>query len=125
MDKIYEFRDGAVKEHLGGIQDFLSRRRLENLREIERKEAVRKPEASKNEAARLEMKEKSKLDRKKKNRISYLECEIEKLEARMAEIEKVLSAPGPEVDIMELTREYLERKRDLDAKTDEWGSLIE
>ena len=125
VDKIYEFRDGAVKEHLGGIQDFLSRRRLENLREIERKEAVRKPEASKNEAARLEMKEKSKLDRKKKNRISYLECEIEKLEARMAEIEKVLSAPGPEVDIMELTREYLERKRDLDAKTDEWGSLIE
>ena len=43
----------------------------------------------------------------------------------MGEIEKVLSAPGPEDDIMELTREYLERKRDLDAKTEEWGSLIE
>ena len=42
----------------------------------------------------------------------------------MHEIEAILSAPGPEHDIMELTREYLECKRDLDAKTDEWGSLI-
>ena len=62
-------------------------------------------------------------NRKTRNRISYLECEIEKLEARMKEIETVLSAPGPEDDILELTREYLECKRDLDAKTDEWGSL--
>ena len=43
----------------------------------------------------------------------------------MGEIEKVLSAPGANDDIMELTREYLECKRELDAKTDEWGSLIE
>ena len=71
------------------------------------------------------MKEKSKQDRKKKNRISYLECEIEKLESRMAAIESILSAPGEQDDIMELTREYLECKRDLDAKTEEWGSLID
>ena len=64
-----------------------------------------------------------KQDRKTRNRISWLECEIEKLETRMKEIETVLSAPGPEDDIMDLTREYLECKRDLDAKTDEWGSL--
>ena len=31
--------------------------------------------------------------------------------------------PGPEDDIMDLTREYLELKRDLDAKTDEWVAL--
>lgn len=43
----------------------------------------------------------------------------------MAEIENVLSAPGPDDDIMELTREYLEFKRDLDAKTEEWGELID
>ena len=79
----------------------------------------------KNDSVYREQKEKSKLDRKKKNRISYLECEIEKLESRMGEIERVLSAPGEQDDIMELTREYLECKRDLDAKTDEWGSLID
>ena len=70
-------------------------------------------------------KEQKSLSRKIKNRISYLECEISKLEERMKAIEKVLSSPGPNDDIMELTREYLECKRDLDAKTDEWGELID
>ncbi len=125
VDKIYEFRDGHVREHLGGVSDFLARRRLENLRELERSAAPAAAVQVKNDSVYREQKEKSKLDRKKKNRISYLECEIEKLESRMGEIESVLSAPGETDDIMELTREYLECKRDLDAKTDEWGSLID
>ena len=125
VDKIYEFRDGHVREHLGGVSDFLARRRLENLQELERNAAPSAPAQVKNDSVYREQKEKSKLDRKKKNRISYLECEIEKLESRMGEIERVLSAPGEQDDIMELTREYLECKRDLDAKTDEWGSLID
>ena len=126
VDKLYEFRDGKVREHLGGVKEFLQRRKLENLQELERNAAVQQKAAEpKNNALREEMKEKSRQDRKKKNRISYLECEIEKLESRMGEIEKVLSVPGANDDIMELTREYLECKRELDAKTDEWGSLIE
>ncbi|MBR5906398.1 MAG: ABC-F family ATP-binding cassette domain-containing protein [Bacteroidales bacterium] len=125
VDKLYEFRDGKVREHLGGVNEFLARRRLENLQELERNAETVKVQTVKDDCAYKEQKEKNKLDRKKKNRISYLECEIEKLESRMAEIEKILSAPGPEDDIMELTRSYLECKRDLDAKTDEWGSLIE
>ena len=36
VDKLYEFRDGKVKEHLGGIQEFLESRRIENLNELER-----------------------------------------------------------------------------------------
>ena len=36
VDKLYEFRDGKVKEHLGGVQEFLERRKLENLSELER-----------------------------------------------------------------------------------------
>ena len=125
-DKLYEFRDGAVREHLGGVSDFLRRRKLDTLQELERSapRETRQAEPKVN-AARQEQKEKSREDRKKKNRISYLEAEIEKHESRMAEIEKVLSSPGPEDDIMELTREYLECKRDLDAKTEEWGSLID
>ena len=35
VDKVYEFRDGHVKEHLGGIQDFLEKLRIENLNELE------------------------------------------------------------------------------------------
>ena len=43
----------------------------------------------------------------------------------MKGIEAILAAPTAQDDIMELTRTYLECKRDLDAKTEEWGSLIE
>ncbi len=122
VDKLYEFRDGRVREFLGTVQEYLEKRRLESLRELERSAAPVKSEKPV-KPVKAAAPQAPKPDRKTRNRISYLECEIEKLEARMKEIETVLSAPGPEDDIIELTREYLECKRDLDAKTDEWGSL--
>ena len=128
VDKMYEFRDGKVTEHLGSVSDFLAKRKIENLQELERKVSTQKQESGqKVEQKQLveQKRQEVKMDRKKKNRISYLECEIGKLEQKMAEIEKVLAFPGPEDDIMDLTRDYLECKRDLDAKTDEWGELME
>ena len=43
----------------------------------------------------------------------------------MKKVESVLSSPGKDDDVMELTRQYLEYKRDLDAKTEEWAELSE
>ena len=127
VDKMYEFRDGYVTEHLGSVTDFLAKRKIENLQELERKiepqKAVSEQKIVQKQNVELR-KQEVKMDRKKKNRISYLECEIEKLEQKMKDIESVLSAPGEGDDIMELTRSYLEYKRDLDAKTEEWGELI-
>lgn len=127
VDKMYEFRDGHVTEHLGSVTDFLAKRKIENLQELERKmkpqKAVSEQKIVQKQNVELR-KQEVKMDRKKKNRISYLECEIEKLEQKMKDIESVLSAPGEGDDIMELTRSYLEYKRDLDAKTEEWGELI-
>ncbi len=128
VDKMYEFRDGQVREHLGTVSEFLAKRKMETLQELERKfapPAPKKEAAAAKSAAFEERRQENRMDRKKKNRISYLECEIAKQEARMKEIEAVLAAPTEKDDIMELTREYLECKRDLDAKTEEWGSLIE
>ena len=51
--------------------------------------------------------------------------ETGKAEERMKQIETVLAAPGPSDDIMELTRTYLECKRDMDAQTAEWEILME
>ena len=132
VDKLYEFRDGKVKEHLGGVQDFLERRRLENLNELERhlKMEEEKPVEviQKKEEAKQEYQAKkfvSKEERKIRNRIAFLEKGIEEVENKMSEIESVLSAPGPEDDVMELTRAYLENKRELDYKMSEWEKLNE
>ncbi|MBO4469257.1 MAG: ABC-F family ATP-binding cassette domain-containing protein [Bacteroidales bacterium] len=131
VDKFYEFEDGVVKEHLETVAQFLEKRKLETLQELDRKDAsvaVKTPEkpvsAPKPALSYAEQKEASKQERKKRERIRYLESEISKAESRQKEIETILSGPPADADIMELTREYLELKRTLDALTDEWGSLI-
>lgn len=139
VDKMYEFRDGKVKEHLGSVHEFLEERKIENLQELERRFSpssvnssaqvtkgdaldVRKEQAQKEfEQRRSDSKE----IRRIRHRVEFLESEIGKVEARMKDIEKILSNPGPGDDIMELTRTYLEDKRELDHKTAEWESLME
>ncbi len=130
VDKLYEFRDGQVREHLGGVQEFLRRRKLESLSELERPAqetapAAPAPKAQAAADAFREQKAQSRENRKVRNRVSFLEKEIGRLESRMAQIEKILAAPGKEDDIMELTREYLESKRSLDAFTEEWTDCME
>ena len=140
VDKFYEFEDGHVREHLETVAQFLEKRRMETLHELDRTTAAvdaAKPApkpASKSASAPVEPKKPalsyeqqkaiSREERRKKERIKYLESEIGKAEGRMKEIETILSAPPADADIMELTREYLELKRSLDSLTDEWGSLI-
>jgi len=129
VDKLYEFRDGKVKEHLGGIDEFLRVRRLENLQELERSASA--PEKAKAEPQTAQaqdfrkFKQLSREQKKVQNRVDYLEKEIAKKEGRMAVIVTILANPSEKDDIMELTREYLELKRGLDDQTGEWTELME
>lgn len=162
VDKLYEFRDGKVKEHLGGVDEFLRKRKLETLNELERHYGISSSERTvakgmnwnesqnnskqnsigkgmkseneqvssqnRKEQAKQEFQAQkyvSKQEKKIKNRISFLEKGIEECEEKMKAIEAILSDPPKDADIMELTREYLEIKRSLDYKTEEWGKLIE
>ena len=130
VGKLYEFRDGRVSEHLGGVQDFLRKRKLENLQELERssEESAQKPAKTASKSAQEQFRQQKVVDkeqRKIQNRISFLEKEIARLESRMGEIEGALSAPTEKDDVMELTREYLELKMSLDAHTDEWTARME
>ena len=132
VNKMYEFRDGRVKEHLGSVSDFLQKRKMENLQELERRfhpAEARKPETPAKKTVSQEafevQKAQSRELRKIKNRVDFLEKEIERLEKRQSEIETHLAAPTDQDDILELTREYLENKLSLDAKTEEWGGLME
>ena len=129
VDKLYEFRDGHVKEHLGSVQDFLEKRKLESLQELERNTAsqeLQKPVTEKESAKNFQVQKVfSKEQRKLKNRVDFLEKEIARRESRMGEIEALLANPSEKDDIMELTREYLELKMALEADTDEWTTLME
>ena len=126
VDKIYEFTDGKVREHLGGVDDFLRRKKAESFRDIEaaspqkKEETVAQPKAAAGYQAQKYI---SREEKKARNRQNQLEKQISELEDKMAAIEKDLSAPGPETDIMELTRQYLEYKRNLDALMEEWASM--
>ena len=135
VDKMYEFRDGKVKEHVGSVAEFLEKRKIESLQELERRfgpslqqsgeqaEVVEGKEKAKQ--AFQQRRSESKELRRMKHRVEFLEGEIGKIESVMEDIEKVLSNPTASDDIMELTRDYLENKRELDRKTAEWTSLME
>ena len=135
VDKMYEFRDGKVKEHVGSVAEFLEKRKIESLQELERRfgpslqqsgeqaEVVEGKEKAKQ--AFQQRRSESKELRRMKHRVEFLEGEIGKIESVMKDIEQVLSTPTASDDIMELTRTYLENKRELDRKTAEWTSLME
>ncbi len=136
VTKIYEFADGRVREHLGGVDDFLRRKKAESFRDIERAAAApSKPATPAPAAAETvqttrtgqqdynERKAQAREDKRIQNRRYALEKQIASIEEQMAAIEKVLEAPAPDTDIMQLTRDYLELKRDLDYKMNEWAEL--
>ncbi len=148
VDKVYEFIDGKVKEHLGGVDDFLRHKKAESFRDIERQAAPtraglverqvlsgssapadpekvlpRAGESGQSSRSYQQQKQQSREEKRAKNRQNQLEKQIAELETKMAAIETKLAAPTPADDIMDLTRQYLELKRDLDARMDEWASL--
>lgn len=131
VDKLCVFGQGSVKEYLGGVRDFLSKLRIDTLRELERSSPAPSLVSKSSELSSVpassfaDMRAKSKEDKKKRQRISYLEREMSVREKRMKAIEIILAKPGEGDDIMELTREYLELKRDVDAYMEEWISLSE
>ena len=142
VDKIYEFRDGKVKEHLGGVEDFLHRKRLENLNELERKASSSDSPASsgaqtsaqgasaKNIAAPTpsqlsyqEQKERDRERRKLQNKIDKCEKEIAQLEDKLKELEEKLSSTTDSGEIGKLSVEYKDTKEKLDLKMEEWIEL--
>lgn len=130
VDKMYEFRDGRVKEYLGSVSDFLEKRKLDSLQELERRFGSSKgtDNQEKKVAAQQSFEQKksvSKEERRVRHRIDFLEKEIAGIEEKMAAIEAVLSNPSEKDDVLELTRSYLELKRECEGKREEWVSLME
>ena len=89
VDKVYEFRDGGVREYLGGIYYFLEKRKVENLREIERKvpavTAAKSEPASTGKLSYEQKKEQEKLLRKLRKNVEQIETELAGVEQKIAE----------------------------------------
>ena len=89
VDKVYEFRDGGVREYLGGIYYFLEKRKLENLHEIERKApvatATKEDNASSGKLSYEQKKEQEKLLRKLRKNVEQIEAELANVEKQIAE----------------------------------------
>ena len=87
VDKVYEFRDGGVREYLGGIYYFLEKRKLESLQELERKavevSAVER-ETSTGKLSYEQKKEQEKLLRKLRKAVEEIERELAGVEEQIA-----------------------------------------
>ena len=130
VDKVYEFKDGKVKEHIGGINDFLYRKKLQNLEQIEKKADIKSVSNSSGEKTEshlsyLEMKEREKAKKKLKVQVEKCEAEIAKLEKTIADIEAKLGEITDHMQISELTHKYQQAKTDLDTQMDLWAELSE
>ena len=131
VEKVYEFGGGKVKEHLGGIYDFLRSKRIDSLQELERKtdEAMRrKGDEAKGESSSAKLdyaaqKAAAAARRKKEKQIADVEAAIAKLEQEQQAIEILLT------DVAQQTTENFQRyehiKREMEQRLYEWEILSE
>lgn len=142
VSKVYEFGGGKVREHLGGIYDWLrsSSESLQLARKGEGTETVSLSSNNSRNAAPLpsegsaetsgetlsyaERKELQKKIRKAQRAVDDSEAKIAKLEARKSELDELLMAPE-NASNMELVSEYTNLQRELDEENDRWLMLSE
>ena len=125
VDKVYEFRDGGVREYLGGIYYFLDKRKLENLHEVERKAVVQntaKQESSQGKLSYEQKKEQEKLLRKLRKNIEQIEADTAEVERKIAEYDARF-ATATEYNAEDY-KEYDELKRRYDHLMHEWEKAV-
>ena len=143
VSKVYEFGGGRVREHLGGIYDFLESRKLESLRELEQRNpaapaADKKATAPKAEAAAPavsaghegsklsyeEQKELARRLRKAEKAVADVEKEIADLDAQIASLEEKLATPDGAADTT-LYEQHGQLKKQLDDAMWRWSEASE
>ena len=132
--KVYEFGGGVVKEHLGGIYDFLKKKQIENLNELQKASslsesptggkkpsAAEAPQASSGRLSYEEQKELNKRLKKLERRVADCETEIEQTEAAIAILEEKMATPEGASD-MSLYEQHQKLKQQLDRVMEEWDA---
>ena len=140
VSKVYEFGGGRVKEHLGGIYDFLRAKKISSLQELERKNPVSDSTQSRRSndgqptveanvgitqgaISYAAQKAAAAERRKKEKQIAEVEKAIATLEAKQAEMEQLLALP--ENQTTENFQKYESVKHQIEQKLYEWEILSE
>lgn len=129
VEKVYEFGEGKVREHLGGIYDFLQSKKIDSLTMLELSKNVSSPEPEPVEKAEnklnyAERKELQKQLNRIEKAIKETEKEIEKYETRVKELEEILLKPEHASD-MGLINEYTNITAQLEKANEKWLELSE
>ena len=138
VEKVYEFGGGKVKEHLGGIYDFLQAKKIESLDELSAKSPTQGQDKSRAKISEPQSqgqgqsqsqtlsyearKEIQKRINKIEKQLATCEGNIEKLESRQAELDEILMDPAHASD-MKLVNEYTELQEKLSAEMSSWEDL--
>ena len=130
VTKVYEFGGGAVKEHIGGIYDFLEKKKMESLDELHLTQsptaAQTKHEpapASENKLSYEAQKELNKKVRKLEKQAADCEERIDGLEAQIAELEAKMATPEGAAD-MKLYEQHQQLKKQVSETEDEWEEAL-
>ncbi|MGL4518856.1 MAG: ABC-F family ATP-binding cassette domain-containing protein [Phocaeicola sp.] len=129
VTKVYEFGGGVVREHMGGIYDFLQKKKLECLNELQLSTSptasAAKSSAETTSESRLSyeaQKELQKRVRKLEKEVEGCEKQIEQIEAQIARIEEQMTTPEGASDVS-LYEKHGALKKELDAVVEKWEEL--
>ncbi len=125
VGKVYEFKHNKIKENIGGIYDFLRKKKIENLKDIERRDKTKTDTVyvnlTLNKQKYLERKEYERNLRKLRKRLEISENEIEKTEAQIRDVNKAFMESGNSSSTDEKDYDkYKELREQLNKEMDRW-----
>lgn len=138
VTKVFEFGGGKVREHIGGIYDFLQTKHISELSDLNHpvnsiaKVSVEKTSTTETQAKSqtsasmtyAEQKEQQKRIRKAERAVEECEKRIAMMETRLKELDTLLCDPKKASD-MTLVAEYTDTKKQMDAEVEKWEQLLE
>lgn len=122
-DKIFEFRNGEVKEFLGNINEYLDYRKKENMREVDIEKSTSQKVMTESNPIKVSQEKqfKSKEQKSLENKLFKLENEIEEMEQKISAFEDIFSKENPKEENI---KKYTELKNNLTKITKEWERIF-
>lgn len=128
VSKVYEFGGGNVREHIGGIYDFLRTKDIDTLDQLPKRavveDVVAKEEPNAGKLSYEQQKEQAKLRRKAEKEVADWERKVEEIEQRISEMEQQMSTPEGASDIA-LATQYAEVKKQQATAEEEWEAAVD